>query len=52
MIVVDLERHSDGESGLVGPFPDRPAAETFVASIEDRFVREYATIREVTEVKR
>ncbi|ABD58550.1 hypothetical protein PBI_PIPEFISH_53 [Mycobacterium phage Pipefish] len=47
LVVVDLERHNDGESGLVGPFEDRDAAERFIAGIPSEFERRYATVREV-----
>ena len=45
--VVDTKRHYDGESGLVGPFPDRGAAQAFIDSMPDKFERQYATIRPV-----
>ena len=47
MIVVDLKRHYDGEDGLVGPFDDREAAQTFIDSIDDQYERKWATIRPV-----
>lgn len=47
IFVVDLERHNDGEDGLVGPFASRVHAEIYVAAIADEFVRKYATIRPV-----
>lgn len=48
MIVVDLERHNDGESGLVGPFDSRQAAEEYIA-LQSDFVRRWARIRPVSE---
>jgi hypothetical protein len=49
MFVVDLERHNDGEGGLVGPFTSRVEAETYVAGIASDFMRKYATIRPIEE---
>lgn len=48
--VVDLERHSDGEDGLVGPFDSRRSAEEYVESIESDFERRYATIRPIHDL--
>lgn len=48
MIVVDLERHNDGEGGLVGPFDSRQAAEEYIALLSDDFARRWATIRTVS----
>lgn len=50
MYVVDLERHNDGEDGLVGPFQNRAMADLFVATIKSDFIRKYATIRPVAAV--
>lgn len=50
MFVVDLERHSDGEDGLFGPFDSREEAVKFVDSVKSDFVRRYATIRPVRAI--
>lgn len=49
LFVVDLERHNDGENGLVGPFASHAEAESYVAGIASDYMRKWATIRPIEE---